>query len=254
MSTLRKALIAATLAVVGVIGIYEARQAWRLREQVQTLQQQKALLTDQIAQLRSDNNSLSNQFLGANRPSFLTSERLRELLRLRGEVGALRQRQRELEQTLATTRSNASPLAGQAMPGVAAQANTPAPFQVQLVTDEPGQDSESMTNNAGGGTIQVQKTPLLDHTAIQSVSVSRNPSSGAPEIDIEFSLEGRDLFAAVTKENINKRLALVLNGQVYSAPTIRSEITEGRAQITGNFSETQARELAARINDAIRGQ
>lgn len=92
------------------------------------------------------------------------------------------------------------------------------------------------------------------HTAIRSVSVTSNPSSGAPEIDIEFSEEGKELFAAVTRENINKRLAIVLKGEVFSAPTIRSEISEGRAQITGSFSEAEARALATRINDAIRSQ
>ena len=253
MTTLHKALLTATLAVLGGIGIYGVRQAWRLQEQVQTLRQQKALLADQIEQFRSYNDSLSNQLVRADRPSSLTSERLRELLRLRGEVGVLRQRQRELERTIAATKSKTPALEGQSAPGVISQANSPAPFQVQLVTDETGQDTESMTNNAGGGVLQLQKTPLLDHTAIQSVSVTRNPSSGAPEIDVEFSLLGKELFAAVTKENINKRLALVLNGQVYSAPVIRSEIAEGKAQITGNFSEVEARDLAARINDAIRG-
>ena len=119
---------------------------------------------------------------------------------------------------------------------------------------KPGEDTESMTNNASGGTLQVQKTPLLDHTAIRSVNITKNAASGAPEIDVEFSQEGKELFAAVTRENINKRLAIVLDGQVYSAPVIRSEISGGRAQITGHFTETEAKELAARINDAIGGQ
>lgn len=254
MTTLQKALIAATLAVVAGTGIYEARQAGSLREQIQTLRQQQAPLTEQTAQLRSDNESLSNQLVRANRGPSLSSDRLRELLRLRGEVGALRQRQRELEQTLAATRSKAPQLAGQPTSSAAAPPNGPAPFQVQLVVGEPGENSEPMTNNAGGGTLQLLKTPLLDHTAIRSVNVTKNPSSGAQEIDVEFSEEGKELFAAVTKENINKRLAIVLNGQLYSAPVIRSEITGGRAQITGNFTETEAKELAARINDAIRSQ
>ncbi len=165
----------------------------------------------------------------------------------------LRRRQRELEQTVAAMSSAGSQPAAQQASSVVAQANGPAPFQVQLVADEPGQDTESMTNNSGGGILQVQKTPLLDQTAIRSVTVGKN-ASGAPMIDVEFSPEGQELFAAVTKENINKRLAIVLNGQLYSAPVIRSEISEGRAQITGNFSEAEARELAARINDAVRGQ
>jgi preprotein translocase subunit SecD len=114
-----------------------------------------------------------------------------------------------------------------------------------------------MTNNATGAqteTLQVEKAPLMDYTAIRSTSVTKNTSSGAPEINVEFSEEGKDLFAAITRENINKRLAIVLDGRVFSAPIIRSEIAEGNARITGQFTENEARMLAAKINDAIQGQ
>ncbi len=97
----------------------------------------------------------------------------------------------------------------------------------------------------------MQKTPLLDYTAISSATVTKNASSGAPEINLEFSEEGKELFAAVTKENLNKRLAIVLDGQVYSAPVIRSEISGGKAQITGSFTEQEANALAAKINEAV---
>jgi len=87
-----------------------------------------------------------------------------------------------------------------------------------------------MTNNAGTGaeTLYVQKIPLMDHMAISSASVTTDPSSDAPQIDIEFNEVGKELFAAVTRENINKRLAIVLDGQLYSAPVIRSEISGAR--------------------------
>jgi preprotein translocase subunit SecD len=257
MTTLQKTLITATLAVVTGAGIYQAHRASGLRDAVQALEQQQAALTEQVAQFKSDNESLSNQLDRANGSPSVSSERLRELLKLRGEVGVLRRRQRELEQTLAADRSDASRSAGQASTAVAAQPKAPAPFQVQLVADEPGENTEPLTNNAGGAdaeTLHVQKTPLLDHTAIHAVTVNKNAVSGEPEIDVEFSDVGKELFAAVTKENLNKRLAIVLNGQVYSAPVIRSEITEGKAQITGHFTEEEARELAARINEAIRSQ
>ena len=123
--------------------------------------------------------------------------------------------------------------------------------------DEPGENTVPMTNNArgaGGETLHVQKTPLLDYTVISSATVARNQSSGAPEISIEFSEEGKELFAAVTKENLNKRLAIVLDGHLYSAPVIRSEVSGGKAQITGHFKEEEARELAAKINDTIGGR
>ena len=84
--------------------------------------------------------------------------------------------------------------------------------------------------------------------------VAIDPASGSPEINIEFSEIGKELFAAITRENLNKRLAIVLDGQMFSAPVIRSEITGGNAQIDGNFTVEEAQALAAQINDAISGK
>jgi len=256
MTTLQKTLTTAALALAVGSGIYEARQASRLHDQVQTLQQQQAPLAEQIAQLKADNESLGNRLAQANKSPSLSSDRLRELLKLRGEVGLLRRQNRELERAAAATQSRTPGAAGQPASGLAAQPNKPAPFQLQLVLDGPGENSMPMTNNAsgaGGETLRVQKTPLLDYTAISSATVTRNQSSGAPEISIEFSEEGKELFAAVTKENINRRLAIVLDGQLYSAPVIRSEISGGKSSNYGLLYGGRARALTAKINDAISG-
>jgi RNA polymerase sigma factor (sigma-70 family) len=245
MTTLQKAIVTATIAAAVGAGIYEARQASHLRDQVQTLQQQQTLLAEQITQLKSGNEGLSNRVAQANQSRSLSTDRLRELLRLRGEVGLLRRQQRETPGG-----------AGQPAVAVAAQPIKPAPFQLQLVLDEPGESTEPMTNNArgaGGETLYLQKAPLLDYTAIRSATVTRSESSGAPEISIEFSDVGKELFADITRENLNKRLAIVLNGHLYSAPVIRSEIPGGKALITGSFTEAEASELAAKINDAVGG-
>ena len=84
MTTIQKTLITATIAAAVGTGIFEAHQASMLRGQNQTLQQQQATLTGQIAQLKSDNEGLSNRFAQAGRSPSLSSERLRELLKLRG--------------------------------------------------------------------------------------------------------------------------------------------------------------------------
>jgi RNA polymerase sigma factor (sigma-70 family) len=249
MTTLQKTLITATIALAVGIGIYQGRQISRLHEQVQRLQQQQAPLAEQIAPLKSDDESHVNRLAQASKSPSMSSDRLRELLKLRGEVGLLRRQQRELERALAAVQPGAS--------SVAAQPNKPAPFQLQLVLDEPGENTEPMTNNASGArgeTLHLQKTPLLDYTAISSATVTRNQSSGAPEISLEFSPEGKELFAAITKENLNKRLAIVLDGHLYSAPMIRSEISDGKAQITGSFTEEEARDLIAKINNVIGGK
>ena len=247
MTTMQKTITAALLAAAVGTGIYEAHQASRLRDENQSLHQQ-------TAQLKSDNENLSNRVSLANRSPSLSSERLRELLKLRGEVGVLRRQQHELEQAVTTAQSKTTGPTGQPASDVTPQTNLPAPFQLQLVLDEPGEDTEPMTNNASGAvgeTLHVQKTPLMDYTAISSATVTTDPSSGAPQINVEFSEVGKELFAAITKENINKRLAIVVDGHLYSAPVIRSEISDGKAQITGSFTEQEARELAAKINDAI---
>jgi RNA polymerase sigma factor (sigma-70 family) len=253
MTTMQKTVIGATLAAALGTGIYETHLVLRLREHNQSLQQQQNALVEQMVQLKSDNAGLSNQLAQASGPHSLSTDRLRELLRLRGEVGVLRRQQRELEQAVATAQSKTRDMPVRPSLGVTPQLNKPPPFQLQLVVDQPGDDTEAMTNasSASGETLQVQKTPLLDYTAISSATVTRDASSGAPEINVEFSQEGKDLFAAITKENINKRLAIVMDGHLYSAPVIRSEISDGNARITGHFTEEQAKALAAKINEAV---
>jgi RNA polymerase sigma factor (sigma-70 family) len=249
MTLFQKTLIIATAVALGT-GIYQARQVSHLREQNEGLRLQQAPLAEQIARLKSDSASLSNQLALANRSPSASTARLRELLKLRGEVGVLRRQQRELEQTLAA----AQPQAPAQSPGAAPRPSPPAPFQVQLVSDEPGDGIESVTNDGSGEVLQLVKAPLLDAGAIQSVSVVQNESSGEPEINVQFSPEGGELFAATTKENIGKRLAIVLGGHLYMAPVIRSEIPGGQARISGNFSEDQANQLAAYINKVISDQ
>ena len=253
MTTLHKTIIGAALAAVVGAGIYEAGQTARLRGQVQALQQQQGPLVEQIAQLKSDNEGLSNRLAQAKASVSSSSDRLRELLRLRGEVALLRRQNGELERAV-TAQSKTREVPGQPAVGGIPQPARPLPFQLQLVLDQPGDNSEAITNHASAGeTLYVQKTPLLDYTAVRSATITKNASSGAPEINVEFGPEGKELFAAITKENISRRLAIVLDGHLYSAPVIRSEISGGQAQITGSFTEEEAKELVAKINEAAIG-
>ena len=67
---------------------------------------------------------------------------------------------------------------------------------------------------------------------------------GQPYVSLEFNEDGGDIFANVTATNVGKRLAVVLDGEVYTAPVIRERIPSGRAQITGNFSVQEAKDIA----------
>lgn len=68
-------------------------------------------------------------------------------------------------------------------------------------------------------------------------------SMGAPVVALEFNPEGAKQFAAVTEANVNRRMAIVLDGQVQSAPVIRTRIPDGHAIIEGNFTPEDAKLL-----------
>jgi hypothetical protein len=61
-------------------------------------------------------------------------------------------------------------------------------------------------------------------------------------------------FAEVTRANLNKQLAILIDGNVVSAPLIRTEIRDGKAIIDGNFTQKEAEALASTINKAVQGK
>ena len=71
------------------------------------------------------------------------------------------------------------------------------------------------------------------------------------EIDLHFTKAGAETFARVTRENINQRLAIVLDNEVISAPVIQSEIPGGNAQITGSFTAEEAQQLASALENPL---
>ncbi len=67
---------------------------------------------------------------------------------------------------------------------------------------------------------------------------------GRPYVALSFDPEGAAIFGRVTAANVGRQLAIILDGELYSAPVIQDAITGGRAQISGNFSLAEAQELA----------
>jgi len=65
-----------------------------------------------------------------------------------------------------------------------------------------------------------------------------------PYVALEFNSEGARIFDKVTGENVGKRLAIILDNTVYSAPVIRERISGGKASITGSFTMDEAKDLA----------
>ncbi len=67
-------------------------------------------------------------------------------------------------------------------------------------------------------------------------------------VRLQFDDNGKKLFSDITSANIGKPIAIFLDGQLLSAPTVQNAITDGTAIITGNFTVQQAKDLATRLN------
>lgn len=83
---------------------------------------------------------------------------------------------------------------------------------------------------------------------VKKAEVLFDSTSQRPYIGLEFTSEGGNLFAEITKKNLGKQLAIYLDGSPRSAPVVQDEITSGRAQITGNFTPEEVKKLVGDLN------
>src|SRR5262245_25568974 len=91
----------------------------------------------------------------------------------------------------------------------------------------------------------VQRRTLLTGAELNRAEVQADPNSpGNWQVSIEFNPTGTRIFGEVTEQNVGKHLAIVLDGNVYSAPRINERIHGGRAGITGQVTLADARDLA----------
>lgn len=85
--------------------------------------------------------------------------------------------------------------------------------------------------------------PPLEGDAISGARAVTN-QQGQYEIEMSMNSEGAKTWARLTKANIKKSIAIVLDGYVYSFPTVQNEIKGGRSSITGDFTPQEAKDLA----------
>ena len=85
---------------------------------------------------------------------------------------------------------------------------------------------------------------VLDGGAVTDARVQYGNTGGNPEVSMTMNQEGANVWAKMTKDNIGKQIAIVLDGMVYSYPTVNGAIEGGSSQITGNFTLEEAEDLA----------
>jgi len=94
----------------------------------------------------------------------------------------------------------------------------------------------------------VPSEPSLTGKYLKSAQLVFNSSTYEPYVSLQFNDEGADIFEQLTSKNINKILAIYLDGMAISLPTVRDTISGGQAQITGNFTTDEAKLLVERLN------
>ncbi len=107
-----------------------------------------------------------------------------------------------------------------------------------------------MTDPVTGGTMPstvmmaVKKEPVLTGSYLMDAEVMVSPQDNRPYVAIKFDPTGAKLFEEITKNNLQRNLAIVLDGTIYSAPTIQTVISGGEASISGSFTFKEANNLA----------
>ena len=115
----------------------------------------------------------------------------------------------------------------------------------------PEEDQLLYTKNVDPQTGRVAKTPILVRKravltgdTIKTARVNFQSQQGGAYVSLSFDNRGAQIFDRVTAENVKRRLAIVLDDTVYSAPVIQERISGGEAQITGSFTPEEASDLA----------
>ncbi|MEN8226633.1 MAG: protein translocase subunit SecDF [Bacteroidota bacterium] len=86
--------------------------------------------------------------------------------------------------------------------------------------------------------------PAMDGKYVTDARVGTDPYTGEFNVSMNMNSEGAKRWANLTRENVGEALAIVLDGLVYSAPSVSEEIKGGSSSISGDFSQTDADDLA----------
>lgn len=105
-----------------------------------------------------------------------------------------------------------------------------------------GEEGQVIASDENGSIYLLGKTMLTGNEL--SNATSGHDQLGMPDVSLEFNSEGARLFEDATAQTVGGQLAMVLDGEVISAPRVNERISGGRAQITGRFTVEQARSLA----------
>lgn len=120
-----------------------------------------------------------------------------------------------------------------------------------IMDDTKGQElKDYYTGNSYPGKWSPSDLTGRDLTS-SSIDYQGQSVNSEPVVSLVFNGSGREKFAKLTTDNVNKRIAIVLDQKIVSAPNVQTAITDGRAVITGNSDVKEAQKLSDRLNEGM---
>jgi preprotein translocase subunit SecD len=120
-------------------------------------------------------------------------------------------------------------------------------FELRLVMPENAVGAEpkkmKLISRQPEQTLWCFKRSLMDNSSIKKATPFYDPNRGW-HIVVELTEEGAKLFAKITTDYTGRQLGIVANGELITAPYLREPITGGKLEISGNFTENEAKNLA----------
>ncbi|MDF9791685.1 protein-export membrane protein SecD [Methylorubrum extorquens] len=120
-----------------------------------------------------------------------------------------------------------------------------AKLEFRMLADSPSGDVDMLASkDEGGAKVPVERRVMADGSDLTDAQPAFDPQTHEPMVSFKFNLRGAQRFGQATSENVGRRMAIVLDNVIQSAPVIRSAITGGTGQITGNFTVKDANDLS----------
>lgn len=120
-------------------------------------------------------------------------------------------------------------------------------FGLYLASADPERGYHAATVQIHSRAVYIAPTAALTSADVLKVQLQADPQ-GRPEISIDFTAAGTRRLAELTRKNVHKQLAIVVDNQVLLAPKIESEVTEGHLLLTGAFTRQEFERLAQAIS------
>ncbi len=121
-------------------------------------------------------------------------------------------------------------------------------FKIEAPADAPREVKVGADGKINLDMSQQFVTTELTGRYLKKAVLEFDQTTSQPTVGLQFDETGTQLFADITKNNIGKIVAIYLDGAPISTPVVREEITGGQAQISGNFTPAEAKQLVGRLN------